>query len=105
LIKHVRWRYLALRVLSPQPVPRGDLTDAVWDAVLRLFGEHGASRANLGLVEHDPDGNRAVLRCPHTALDMVRASLASITEIRGKPVAIHVVGVSGTLKSLRERLP
>jgi len=34
---------------------------------------------------------------------MVKASIASITEINGKPVAIHIVGVSGTLKALRKK--
>ncbi len=99
----MRRRYLALQIVSEEPVPRRDLTDAVWDSVLRLFGEHGASQADLNLIEHNPERNRAVLRCPHNALNMVRASLASVTKINEKPAAIHVVAVSGTLKSLRER--
>jgi len=75
--------------------------DAVWDAVLQLFGEYGASQANLTLIEYDPQKSYAVMRCSNKALGMVRASVASITKIDDKPVAIHVLRVSGTLKSLR----
>jgi len=78
--------------------------EAVWSAVLQLYGEYGASQVNLIPIEVDPERNYAILRCSHKALEMVRASLASITEINAKPVAIHVVGVSGTLKSLRKKL-
>jgi len=75
--------------------------DAVWDAVLQLFGEYGASQAALTLVEYDPQKGYAVVRCSNKALEMVRASVASITKIDEKPVAMRVLRVSGTLKSLR----
>jgi ribonuclease P/MRP protein subunit POP5 len=100
----VRWRYLALRVVSEQPVNGREVMDAVWNAVLRLFGEYGASQANLSLIEFNLQKNYAVTRCSHTALEMVRASIASITEINEKPAVIHVVGVSGTLRALRKKM-
>jgi len=101
--KRVRRRYLALRVVSEQLVNEKDVMDAVWNAVLKLFGEYGASQANLRLMEADPQRNFAVIRCSHTALEMVRASIASITEINGKPTVIHVIEVSGTLRALRKK--
>ena len=99
----MRRRYLALKIVGEQTIDGGDLIRVLREAVLQLFGEYGASQANLSLVEYEPDGNFAVLRCSHRALEMVRASVASVTEINAKPVAIHVVGVSGTLKSLRKK--
>ncbi len=77
--------------------------DTIWGAVTRLFGEYGASQVNLNLIEYDAQRNYAVLRCSHRALDMVRAAVASITEINGKPAAIQVPAVSGTLKALRKK--
>lgn len=77
--------------------------NAVWGAVTRLFGEYGASQANLNLIEYDDQRNYAVLRCSHKALHMVRAAVASITEINGTPAAIQVPAVSGTLKALRKK--
>ncbi len=101
--KLVRKRYLALKVVSEQPVNERAVMDTVWNAVLKLFGEYGASQANLSLMRYDPKRNYAVVRCSHKALERVRASIASITEINGKPAVIHVTGVSGTLRALRKQ--
>jgi len=103
LLRRVRQRYLALKIICEQFIDREDLIRVLWDAILQLFGEYGASQVNLSLVEYEPEGNYAVLRCSQKALEMVRASIASITEINAEPVAIHVIGVSGTLKSLRKK--
>jgi ribonuclease P/MRP protein subunit POP5 len=100
----VRRRYLALRVLAEQSFNKRDVADAVWNAVLKLFGEYGASQTAITFIEYSPEKSWGILSCSHKTLEMVRASVASVTEINGKPVAIDVVGVSGTLRSLRERV-
>jgi len=74
--------------------------NAVWDAVTKLYGEYGASRTGLTLIDYDDDKNLAVIRCMLVAVDMVRAALASITKIGNKPLALHVRTVSGTLRAL-----
>lgn len=102
--RRMRKRYLAFKVVSEQLVGKGDVADAVWNAVLRLFGEYGASQANLALIEYDQEKSWGIIRCSHKAVEMVRASIASVTEINEKPVAIHVLRVSGTLKALRRKV-
>jgi len=104
LSERVRRRYLALRVLSEELFSREDVVDAVWNALLRLFGEYGASQASFTFIEYRSGESWGVIRCSHRALDMVRASVASVTEIKEKPVAIDVLGVSGTLKALRKKV-
>lgn len=99
----MRRRYLHLKIVSEQLVNEKDVIDAVWSAILKLFGEYGASQANLALIEYDPQKSYAVLRCLHKALEMVKASIASITEISGKVAAVHIVRVSGTLKALHRK--
>lgn len=101
--ERVKRRYLALRVLSEQSISKRDMLDAVWNALLQLFGEYGASQTNLTLIEYNSEKSQGILRCSHRAVEMVRASVASVTEINGKPVAIDVLGVSGTLKALRKK--
>jgi len=100
----VRRRYLALRVESEGSMDRGELAEAIWKAVTQLFGEYGASQAGIVLIEYDEQSGRGVVRCSHKALPMVRASIASITRINGKPTAIRVFGVSGTLKALHKKV-
>jgi ribonuclease P/MRP protein subunit POP5 len=89
--------------LSEQLLNEKDVIDAIWSAILKLFGEYGASQVNLALIEYNPQKSHAVVRCLHKALEIVKASIASITEINGKPVAVHIVGISGTLKTLRKK--
>ncbi len=101
--KRVRRRYLALKVVCERSVNGRDVMGAIWNAVLQLFGEYGASQASLSLIEFNPQKNCAVVRCSRTAVDMVRASVASVTKINEKPVVIHVLGVSGTLRALRKK--
>jgi len=79
------------------------VSNAIWDAVLRLFGEVGCSQAGLYLVHFDEGTKYAVLRCSHKALPMVKAAVASITKIADRPAAIHVLRVSGSLKALRKK--
>jgi ribonuclease P/MRP protein subunit POP5 len=99
----VKRRYLAVKVESEQPIREKELLDAVWNALTQLFGEHGASQAELVLIRDSGQRGYFVLRCSRKALPMVRASLASITEIGKKPATIHVLRVSGTLKALRKK--
>ncbi|UCE43949.1 MAG: ribonuclease P [Candidatus Bathyarchaeota archaeon] len=100
LPKGVRRRYLALKITGEQSVSREDLLNTLWDSTIQLFGEYGASQTDLRLTRYDSEGNHAIIRCSHKTLEMTKAAVASITEIDGRPVAIHIQRVSGTLKAL-----
>jgi len=104
LIRRVKQRYLALKIESAESFEEEDVRDVVWNAVIQLFGEYGASQAGLFLVQYDKQKKEAVLRCSHKALPMVQASIASVTKIRDKPVAMHVLRISGTLRALKKKL-
>jgi len=102
-LKTVRRRYLALQLDSTESSNSNELMNALWNAMMKLYGECGASQAGLSLIGYDPQERIAVVRVGHKAVDMVRASLASITNIAGKPAAVHVLRVSGTIKALRKK--
>ena len=99
----MRRRYLALEVDCGEPLDSGAVSEAVWNAVLRLFGEVGASQAGLYIVKFDEKTRYAVLRCSHKTLPMVRAAVASITRIGSAKAAVHVLRVAGTLKALSRK--
>jgi len=103
-LKTVRRRYLALTFEPCEVFGSGEFMETVWKAILKLYGEVGASCVGLSLVEFDGEEGSAVLRVGHNGLEMARAALASITRVDDKPVAVHVLRVSGTLKALREKL-
>jgi len=99
----MRRRYLALEIDSDGLFDSREFLDAVWSAVLKLYGEYGASHAGLTLIDYDMEKRFAVIRTVHTAVDMVRTALASMTRIGNKPVAIHILTVSGTIRSLHTK--
>lgn len=101
----MRRRYLALKDESDQSFDKRDLMNAIWGMVYQLFGEFGASQTGLSLVKYDDEKDVVVVRCSHKALDMVRAAVATVTEVNGKRSVIRVVAISGTLKALRKKLP
>jgi RNase P/RNase MRP subunit POP5 len=77
--------------------------DAVWSAVAKLYGEYGASLTSLALINYDVEKKTAVIRTSLTTVNLVRASLASITSVAGRESAMHVLAVSGTIKALRKK--
>jgi RNase P/RNase MRP subunit POP5 len=99
----VRPRYLDIQIESEEPLEEDDVKDAVWNAVFQLFGEYGASKAGLFLINYDKQKKEAVLRCSHKALPVVHAAIVSITKIKDKPAALHVLKISGTIKSLSKK--
>ena len=99
-MKKVKRRYLALAIDSSDRVNSHDFMDALWRRMLKLYGEQGASRVNLSLIDFDDEKKTAVVRTGHTCLDQLRAALASIVKVGNAPVAVHVLKVSGTLKAL-----
>jgi RNase P/RNase MRP subunit POP5 len=103
-LKSVRRRYLALEIDTDELFDSKEIMDVVWGAVLKLYGEYGASRAGLTLIDYDMEKRFAVIRTVHTTVDMVRTALTSITKIGNKPVAIHVLRVSGTIRSLYKKV-
>lgn len=103
MFKREKRRYLALTVVVEQPPSKEAVLDAVQASVHRLFGEYGASKANLRLIKKRQEKGPIVVRCSHKALEQVRAAIASTTVIDGKAVAVHVLGVSGTLKALSKK--
>ena len=104
-VREVRKRYLALKVEGSTPEDGRELEEIILRALLDLFGQDGASRADLKLIEYDGEKGIGIVRCSHKHMGLVRAAIASVVEHDGKPIAIHVVDVSGTLRALRKRLP
>jgi RNase P/RNase MRP subunit POP5 len=90
--------------LDSDGLPTGkEFIDAVWSAVTKLYGEHGASLTSLSLIDYDMEKKTAVIRTSLATLNMTRASIAAITSVAGKEAAVHVIAVSGTIKALKKK--
>ena len=102
-MKRVKRRYLALQIDSDGVLSQKNFLEAVWSAVAKLYGEYGASLTNLVLIDFDVEKKMAVIRTSLATMDLIRASLASITSLGGREAAVHVLAVSGTIKALRKK--
>jgi len=100
----VRRRYIAVKIDSDQAPKKEDVYGTIWNSLLRLFGEYGASQTDLRLIEYDSENRQAVLRCFHDALPLVKAAIPCVTRIGGRTASIHIQLVSGTIKSLKRKL-
>lgn len=103
VLEKMRRRYILVRVECDGEIDERKFQNAVWSSILRLFGEYGASQTELALIEYSWRNKSAILRCSHRALDMVKSAIAAITRINDKEAALHILLISGTLKSLRRK--
>ncbi len=103
-MKRVKRRYLALQIESTSALNPRELIDAIWIAVSKLYGEYGASKTNLSLIDFNSKKNRAIVRTNLISLNQVRASLTTITSIAEQQVSLHVMAISGTIKALNKNI-
>ena len=105
MVRTIRRRYVAAKVESLKTFCGKDVYDALWTNLVWLFGEYGASQAELYLVEYDAEKSQVILRFSHKALEMVKASITATTEVANEKAALRMFRVSGTLRSLRTKIP
>jgi ribonuclease P/MRP protein subunit POP5 len=99
-VKRTKRRYLALQLECEGVPSEREVMDALWASVTKLYGEVGASLTGLALISFDIERKVVVVRTSLVSLPPVRASLAAVTSVAGKPASVHVLVVSGTLKAL-----
>jgi RNase P/RNase MRP subunit POP5 len=103
-VSRARRRYLAFKVHSEKRVDQPEMWNIISTEVRYLYGVKGSAEADPRLIEYDPSTCFGVLRCSHNYLREVRAALAHVTEIGGDIASIQVLRVSGTIKTLRDKI-
>ncbi len=98
-------RYIVFEVISNKDVCLETVVNAIWSTSLQLFGEVGTSKFKMWVPSmlFDASRKRAVIRTTHDSVEEVRAVLASIKEIEGESVIFFVHGVTGTIKSAKNK--
>jgi ribonuclease P/MRP protein subunit POP5 len=99
-----RNRYLVIEVASEGHPDRKSVVDAVWASLLKLYGEVGASRTSLWVMDWDDKSNRGVLKANHKSVETIRSAATMIREINGKRATVSTIVTCGTLKGARVRL-
>jgi len=100
----VRKRYIAFKLLSDTFIYYNDLSQSIRIEILKLHGDFGVSKAGFKLIEYDGKTGFGIVKCNHLALEQTRLSLLSLKNVRDIPVIPQVLHVSGTIKSLRQKM-
>ncbi len=101
MVKEVRWRYVIFHVHSPLDLKAEDLRAALKKHMRSFLGIYGLSKTPLNLMAYDEESKLGILRCAHVSLEIVRAALALFSAADDKPLAFHVMKVSGTYRKAR----
>lgn len=109
-----RFRYLVAEVTAPAGIPEEAFLQAFRREVRDLFGDSGAAAVDARVDAWSPlrpPGDRPgawrarlLLRTVREETDGARAALAVLREVEGRPVAVRVLGLSGTLRGARRRM-
>ncbi|MBS7287916.1 MAG: hypothetical protein KIH01_04025 [Candidatus Freyarchaeota archaeon] len=97
-----RRRYVVFHVTSDGEFEYEEVSQSIWDMLLRLFGELGVSLMDLRLMEYDEQSGFGILRCTHKTVDAVHAGVSMISNIEGTPVLIDVKKITGSLRKARK---
>jgi len=96
-------RYIAYEVFCKRKLSAEEITRVLWKGMLNALGEIGTALTSFHPVFFNEKKQRGVVRVNHRSVEKVRAAFSLIAEVDGNEVHIHILRVSGTLKSLRER--
>lgn len=99
-------RYIAFEAISTAPLTRDDVISMVWDSSLNYYGELRTSKFNLWIMKiwnfkssDEMNITKGIIQCNREETESVRTSILLINKFKGRPVAFHTLGISGTIKA------
>ncbi|MFX0068983.1 MAG: Rpp14/Pop5 family protein [Promethearchaeota archaeon] len=101
--KRQRRRYIVFNLLSEGEITKSMLIRSIANEIMRVHGEYGASKAQFWLSYYEEKSKRGIIQCTHKTVDLIRVPLATMTDIEKTPVLIHVLGISGTIKTAKDK--
>jgi len=98
-------RYILVRmVIAGREFPDArHLYYAVCESVGTLFGDVGIANLNPAVI--DTYGDYCIVRCRRGGERSLEAALAAVYRVGDVRIAMRTIATSGTIQSLRERIP
>jgi len=100
-----RRRYVFFKVHASEPLDYRMVKDGITNSLLNWLGDKDLALAKPWVIRNLWDGKRqqGVIRCSHKYVDDVKVSLGLVHQIGDSRVIIQSTGVSGTIKSGKEK--
>jgi ribonuclease P/MRP protein subunit POP5 len=98
-------RYVVFEIVSEQASTFEDFVTSLWNSTLSLLGEYMTSECRIWPIRnlYDVRTQRGVLKCAHDRIEHIRTALSLITMAGETRATIRILGVTGTLKSARNK--
>ncbi|MFQ6089075.1 MAG: Rpp14/Pop5 family protein [Candidatus Methanofastidiosia archaeon] len=93
-------RFIAFKIIGERKnFKKREVLLEVRRACLRLLGELGTSKTSLWLIDYKE--GLGIVRCNTRSVDEVMCSLSTIIQLNKKNVRVEILGVFGTLRTLK----
>lgn len=98
-------RYILFRIESTETFSLGDVVDQLWKDMVSYLGEKTVAAVNPWVMGDLFSKRQQVggIRVNKDHVEDVRTAIALVDHINGEDVCIHVIGVSGTMQSARDK--
>jgi len=98
-------RYILFRIEAADEFSLNDVVEQVWKEMVSFLGEQQVAAVNPWVLGDLFSRKEQVggIRVNKDYVEEVRTSLALMDHINGTPVCVHVLGVSGTMQSARDK--
>lgn len=98
-------RYILFRIEADEQFSLSDVVDQVWKEMVSFLGEQQVAAVNPWVLGDLFSKKEQVggIRVNKDYVEEVRTALALMDHIDQNPVCVHVLGVSGTMQSARDK--
>lgn len=97
------FRYVLVRVTSDSVFESRDLYRSIAESVISLYGD--SIMAQIWPSVMQVSGPYAIIRCRRGLEHRLETALSAISQIQSIPAAIHPLKTSGTIRTLKEKIP
>jgi ribonuclease P/MRP protein subunit POP5 len=98
-------RYILFRIEGDNDFGLGQVVDAMWKELISFLGEQQVAKIDPWIMGDlfSQDKQVGGIRVNKDYVEEARTAIALIDHIEKNPVCIHVLGVSGTIESARDK--
>ena len=97
-------RYLVFELVSDGFLSAKNVSFALKNHFLKLFGELGLSKMNYLFIAFNEKTKKGILKCRHTATDDLKAGVLLLKEVNLLKVIPKTLKTSGTVKKAKSFL-
>lgn len=98
-------RYILFRIEGDNDFGLGQVVDSMWKELISFLGEQQVAKIDPWIMGDlfSQDKQVGGIRVDKDYVEEARTAIALIDRIENTPVCIHVLGVSGTIESARDK--